>query len=142
MQQLLDQGLTLGRLQLGTELGIGGSEAEGIDERPEMETRSAGDDHDRRRGFSQQFPAQSTKSSNGELLARVGDVDEMMRDAPALQDRRFGGPDVHAPVDLHRVDGEDLSLEMLRQAYGCLGLACCGWPQQGQEPGQTGLPTR
>ena len=107
-----------------------------------METRSACDDHHRRCGFSQQLPTQSTKSSDRELLARVGDVDETMRDAPALQHRRFGGPDVHAPVDLHRVDGEDLSLEMLRQSHGCLGLASCGWPQQGQEPGQTGLPTR
>ncbi len=142
MQQLLYQDIAFHRLQLGTERGIGGSEAEGVDEGPEMETRSAGDDNDRRCGFGQHTPAEPTKSSDRELLPRVGDVDEMMWDAPALQHRRLGGSDVHAPVDLHRVDGDDLSLEMLGQADGCLGLARSGWPEQGQEPGQTGLPTR
>ena len=54
---------------------------------------------------------------------RIEDVDQMMRHARALGRGRLGGPDVHAAVDLRRVDGDDLDREPARQRRGERRLA-------------------
>ena len=41
---------------------------------------------------------------DGEVLVGVGEVEEVVRHLGLLGRRRLGRPDVHAPVDLHRVD--------------------------------------
>ncbi len=48
---------------------------------------------------------------NAERFARLGDVDQMMRDGGALRGRGLGRADVHAAIDLHRIDAENLGAE-------------------------------
>jgi hypothetical protein len=56
-------------------------------------------------------------------VVRVAQVDQVVGHALHLRARRLGGPDVHAPVDLHAVDGDDLGAELLRDPQRHLGLA-------------------
>ena len=46
---------------------------------------------------------------------RVGDVEEMMRHAAALLERRLGRPQIHPAVDLGRVGVDDLAPELPRE---------------------------
>src|SRR5205823_3920683 len=48
------------------------------------------------------------ETDDGELLARVGQVQEVVRDLGLFGGRRLGRPDVHAPVELHGVDAHQL----------------------------------
>jgi hypothetical protein len=56
-------------------------------------------------------------------VARVAQVDEVVGHTLHLRARRLGGPDVHAAVDLHAVDGDDLGAELLGDPQRHLGLA-------------------
>ncbi len=46
-----------------------------------------------------------------ELGARIDEVDQVVTDLGLLGERRLGGADVHAAVDLHRVDRDDLDAD-------------------------------
>ena len=50
----------------------------------------------------------SDEVGDRERLVRIDEVEEVMRDPPALGERRLGRPDVHPPVDLARIGREDL----------------------------------
>ena len=52
------------------------------------------------------------------VLGRVHDIDEVVRDALHLVRRRFRGGHVHALVELHGVEREDLSVQCLCQFHG------------------------
>ena len=66
---------------------------------------------------------------------RVGDVDQMMRDAAALVDRHLVGADVEAAIDGRRVAADDLAVEPLRERDAERALAGRGRPEDGDEPG-------
>ncbi len=59
-------------------------------------------------------------------FVRVRDIDQMMRDAPALFRGQLGGPDVEEAVDLHRVAVHDFAFEFLCQLQGELALPAPG----------------
>src|SRR5581483_4162611 len=67
------------------------------------------------------------------VLARVGQVEEVVRDGGPLGGGRLGRADVHAPIDLHRVDGHDLDVaEGLGRRQGHGRLPGGGGPDQGE----------
>ena len=49
---------------------------------------------------------------DAEVFAGVDDVDQMVRDLGLLFWRRLGSADVHAAVDGHRVERDDLGIEL------------------------------
>jgi hypothetical protein len=66
------------------------------------------------------------------LVVRVDQVDPVVRDLAAQGRRGLGRPDVHAPVDLHRVRAEDLAADAPCDLAGDLGLAGARETDQGQ----------
>ena len=54
---------------------------------------------------------------DGELLTRVDEVEEMMREIGSVCGCRFGGPDVEVTIEGHRIEGDDLD----RAARGSKG---------------------
>ena len=75
-----------------------------------------------------------------EFLRRVDEVDHVVDHALALLWSRLGGADVHPPIDLHRVDGDDLGADGEGDLDGGSGLPGGRGAQDGDD--QTGLPTR
>ena len=69
-------------------------------------------------------------------LRRVTDVDQVMRHTRARFETRFGAADVHAAIDQHRIDADDLHrqlrLQRRGQLYRQLALTAAGWPRQHQ----------
>ncbi len=58
---------------------------------------------------------------------RITDIEQVMRPLGALGGGRFGGADVEAAIDLHRVVIDDLAVERLCETEGELGFsAACG----------------
>ena len=60
-----------------------------------------------------------------ELVSRINDVDEVMRDVTVLR-QVLAGADIHPPVDLAGVCGDDLAVEATGQFHPQAGLARCG----------------
>ncbi|MNV95541.1 hypothetical protein D3C71_1904410 [compost metagenome] len=53
-------------------------------------------------------------------------VNEMMRDQLLLRLARFGGTNVHATIHLHRITGNNFTIEALGNFQAKFGLAYCG----------------
>ena len=66
-------------------------------------------------------------------LGDVPDVEQMVRDAPALGLRELGGADVHARIQLHGVGVDDLAVEFQRQVHGQVRLARGGRAYDGDQ---------
>lgn len=66
-----------------------------------------------------------------ERLVGICDINQMMRDAPAVGWREFGRPDVEPAIDLERVAVDDLAIELLGQMEAKLALAGAGGPNYG-----------
>lgn len=60
---------------------------------------------------------------DAEGLRGLDDVDQMAGDLPSLLERRLGGADVHAAVNLHGIDADDLAGEGTGQLEGEGSLA-------------------
>ena len=64
---------------------------------------------------------------NGEGLGNVRAVYEVMPCRPLFFRSRFGGANVHLPIDLARIDGDDFGIEALCELNCYLCFAnCCG----------------
>src|ERR1019366_5537771 len=87
---------------------------EALNQRPQIEAGPAR--HHRQMtasgNFFQNFPPCPGKISCRKYLIRIGNIDQMMRDALPLGKRQFGGPDIEIMVDLNRIAVQDLTLEM------------------------------
>ncbi len=53
--------------------------------------------------------------SHAELVGRIDDVDEVVRHKIAERARRLGGADIHAAINGHRIERDDLGAEPLGQ---------------------------
>jgi len=63
------------------------------------------------------------EAAYAEGLGGFDDVDEVVGQGGAAVGGGFGGADVHAAVDLHGVDGEDVGVEGLGEVEGGRALA-------------------
>jgi hypothetical protein len=77
-----------------------------------------------------------------EVLDRIDQIDHRVGNAPALGSGRLGRPDVHAPVHLHRVEGEDATPDPPGDLQRHRTLARGGRTDDHEQLVQTGLPTR
>ena len=73
-------------------------------------------------------------------LADVPDVQQVVRYAPPFRRGELGGPDVHAPVELHRVGVDHLTAEGERQADRERRLARRGRAHHGDDLAGAGRP--
>ena len=60
---------------------------------------------------------------DGGGLLHVENVEQVMRNPATLGRRQFGGPDIHAAIELHRVDVDDFTAEFLGQCQREIGLS-------------------
>ena len=78
-------------------------------------------------------PRLAHKTSDVPILGRVGHIDQVVRHAAPLGPRCFGRTDVHPPVDLHRVGGNDLDVPQLEgYQHTKSGLSRSSRPHQGE----------
>ena len=68
------------------------------------------------------------------LLGRIGDVDQVMRDAALLGERHLVGADVEAAVDRGRIAVDDLAAEAAGQRDAERALAGRGRAEDRDEP--------
>lgn len=123
-------------LQAGPDGGVGAGELEGVDGPSDVQTGTADEDGGAAGG------EQPVDLGAGEALVlgdagglgHVPDVEEMVRNAAAFLLRQFGGPDVHPPVELHRVCVDDLAPELLGQEYTQIGLSGRCGADNGDDP--------
>ena len=108
-------------LQPGTDLGgvPRVEELQVLDEGVEVEAGAADEDDVLPPGADVRDDAGGVFLETGDAvgLRRVHHIDEVVRDALHLVCRRFRGGHVHAFVELHGVEGEDLSVQSLRQFH-------------------------
>ena len=108
---------------------------EALEERLEVERRAAGGDHRHVAmvtvGNDRVGPID--EAGDGERLVRVGHVDQMMADDRLLGGGGLGGADAHSPVDLHRIDTEDLGVTLLCDRHRHCRLARRGRAQDHQQ---------
>ena len=55
---------------------------------------------------------------------------------------RFGGPDVHFSVDLHRIDRQQVGFELVGERLGELGFPRRRRPEHGGDRQETASPSR
>ncbi len=80
---------------------------------------------------------------DGELVGGVDEVDAVVLHRHAVVHRRLGGADVHAPVDLHGIDGDEFDFRMRPgQRHRHVALARRGRPEDDERvrpsPGEDG----
>ena len=82
-------------------------------QRAVIKTRAA--DKDRQLSFRMQFPNRPRRIARevrrGVLVGRIGNVDQVMRNATALLDRNFVGADVEAAIYRRGIAVDDLAIE-------------------------------
>ena len=106
-----------------------------------MKSGSSGDDEWGIRRVHHRSPLPA-ELSDGEFRPRIDNIDHVMSDTSPLDDARFSRADIHAPVDLHRVDRQDFGVDSLCNLDGHLGLPRRRRAENRQHWSQTGLPTR
>ncbi len=67
-----------------------------------------------------------------EFLVRVDHVDQMMGHGRPLLGRGFGRPNIHAPIEGHRIERDDLRTQVSGKRNPNLRLPTCRWT--GQKP--------
>lgn len=101
--------------EAGADRGVGAGELQGVDGALHVQTGAA--DQDGRAPLGEQpvdLPAgEALVLGDAGRLGDVPDVQQAVRHAVALGERQLGGPDVHAPVELHRVGVDHLAVEPL-----------------------------
>ncbi len=112
--------------EAGAEFGVGrGAVEEAVEQGHEIKRRS-GDGEDRAAAggdVGNGGVGCGDEAGDAEGFAGFGDVDEVVRDAPAFGGRWLGGADVHSPIDLHGIDAEDLGVEAFGEGQGEGGFA-------------------
>ncbi len=58
----------------------------------------------------------------------IHDIDQMVPHLRTLSDRRLGGPDIHAPVNLHGIYGNDFTSQSSSELKSDSRFADTGWP--------------
>ena len=77
-----------------------------------------------------------------EAHLRIDQIDHVVGNAGLIVGGRLGGTDIHAPVDLHRVDRDDMSAQVFSQAKGQVAFSGCGRSEERQYPAQSKVPRR
>ena len=99
------------------QVGLVPGERAAFDQRIHIQARAAR--HDRDHAAAQDILRCSVRQldipRDGKRLARVTDIQQMMRHAAALRLGRLGCADVHPAVDLHGIGRDDLGMQPLRQ---------------------------
>ncbi len=133
-------------LPLRPHRGIGRRERPVVEQRLDVEHRTADDDrHRAARGDRLDV------GGGGLLVARHGrgrgdveDVELVVRDAATLRDGKFRGADVHAAVELHRVGVDDLRFRRRAapQRQGPVRFAGAGRPDDRERPHSCQTPAK
>lgn len=66
----------------------------------------------------------------------------MVRDLLPHGIGRLGGPDIHAAIDLHRINGNDFATTAFRDRHRHVGFTGSSGPQNGDRNQDTTLPNR
>gem|GEM_PF-4156142 len=113
----------------------GRTREQSLQQRPQIKARSA--DHHRHApallNLTQHVPCYARIFSGGEDLIGINHIDQMMRHALPRSFQNFRGPDVEAPVNLHRVAIHDLATHRQRNVNGQIALARRGRPQHNRQ---------
>ena len=80
--------------------------------------------------LADQLPRIAHEAGSGIGLARIDQIDQVMRHGSQLGRGRFGSADVHAAIDQRRVDADDFDLEALGQPHGDCALSRGGRAEQ------------
>ncbi len=89
-----------------------------------------------------QGPRFPLELSRGIRLLWFHHIDHVMVYAVPIRLRWLGRADVHAPVNLHAVHGENRSIQLLGQAQGDLALSGGRGAENGEQSGQAGCPIK
>jgi hypothetical protein len=129
------------RFQLGAQFGPLARDLHRIGDGPQIQA-GAGDDE--RPGAARCHVVQRgvrirRELREGVLLAGLGQVETMVTHPCPVDRRRLGRADVHASIDLHRVDGENLRARRTqRVGHRNVALARGGGPQHHERYGGNG----
>ena len=124
--------------QRGADVGIFRREVQVVDDRAQVQAGPAHQQCARSPSLDvgDGCPRTRLEASHREPLRRFRQIQQVVDDHRALCRRRFGGADVHAAVDQHRIDAGDLGPQVACDRDRGLRLAGGGWPDQGrQRPG-------
>ena len=110
--------------QPGADCGVGAGEDEVVEDRADVQRRSAGQHRYDLRvdAVVDRCPGQLLELGHGRGLGDVEDVEQVMRYAVALRRTDLRRTDVHAAIDLHRVRVHHLAAEAFAQGNGQVGL--------------------
>ncbi|CAB4610342.1 unannotated protein [freshwater metagenome] len=99
-------------LEFRPHLGELSGDLEIVGDRLEIETCSPDEDRPVAAGFDrlENHPTIRLESRNRVIVVGIDDVDQMMTDLRLFRTRRLRGSDIHTPVDLHRVHGDDFEI--------------------------------
>ena len=86
--------------------------------------------------FADQLPRIAHEAGGRIRLARIDQIDQVMRHGSQLGRGRFGSADVHAAIDQRRVDADDLDLEALDQTHGDCAFSRGGRAEQHDRVGR------
>lgn len=75
------------------------------------------------------------KLRDRKCFVRIDHVDQVMNDLLSLGGAWLGGADVHVPVNLHRIDAENLRPDFLRHTHRQIRFSRCGGPQNDNDVG-------
>ena len=131
-------------LDSGSHLRIVGRELQWVDESPKVETGTA-DDQGRRVLFGQllQHPSSGAlEFGHAKSAFRIDQIDHVMRDPLSIGRGRLGSANIHAPVHLHGVDGDNVGIEILGQTESEVALAGRRRSEERQYPAQSTVPSR
>ncbi len=130
------------RFHLRPDLAVVRWKVERVDDRPEMQARASGDDHERVSIAHDHRPRFPLEFGGRVGMLRFDHIDHVVADPLAFRPGRLGGPDVHPPIHLHAVDRQDRGIQFLGDTEGDLALSRSGRAEDGDESGQTACPIR
>ena len=141
--QFRSQHVNIGLLELNPHRVIGWGELERINQRSEVEARSAGDHNvalacDRR---IEDLVSGPLELRSGVFLRRVGHIDKVVGESVAGSCVGLCRTDVHPAKHLHRVDREDLCAKAVSDRLRQIGLPGRSGPEDGVDA-QAGTPSR
>ena len=130
-------------LQTGPDLRVAPRDPETVDHGPHVQPRAA-DQHRHRVPVADVVDhgrGPRLELGHRELLGRVHHVDQVVAHLGLIRGGGGGRADVHAPVDLHGVEGDDLGpADEPGHAHGEVRLARGGWADDHQRPLCESLP--
>ena len=105
-----------------------------VERGPHIQTRASADDGNAAGGklAIDQLAGIALKQGGGIRLVDIDDVDHEKRDRSPIN-RRLGGPDIHAAIDLHGVSGYDGAPDTKRELVGNGAFSDSGRTQDGDD---------